>query len=371
MTKEIEKVEVEEEVIEKVKEKGREETIIKYAFITFGVVLVLSIIAFIVISSIPVKVVSIGKERITEDEFIYYYKHQADMVLEYKQYIAPDMDDYAFLMSEYTNGVTYSQTAAQRALGVILETYVINDLANGDDESYIYDKEELEEAINSFKQDFENYASEQSLKVDEVSADLYGCTYKSLLKAYEMAYIASKYQDDKIEEFKKSVTDEQKAEYYTTFKEELDSVTVRHILIASFNTETGEEYTEDQINAAKVRAELAYSKALEGQDFVELAIEYSEDPSVTENEGLYQFKKEETQLVEFAEWSFSAEEGDIGFITSTVGFHVIQLIERTDYTDLEETVLYNIAYGEMLKMLEEIEKSEEYEIGYFDGYYNF
>ncbi|MBN2853402.1 MAG: peptidylprolyl isomerase [Clostridia bacterium] len=368
MTKEIEnKTEVEEKVVI----KGREETIIKYAFITLGIVLALSIAAFVIISSIPKKAVAIGKNKITQDEFLYYYKYQADLIINYKNSVAPDVADYDFLMSEYTNGYTYSQAAAQRALGTILETYVVFDLANGDDPDYAYDKVELDEALASFKEEFENYAKENDMKLDEVAQGLYGCSYKSLLKAYEMSWVANKYQEDKIAEFESKVTEEQQLEYYNTFKESMDTVTVRHILIATFDVETGADYTEEQLAAAKTLAEEVYQKVLDGGDFLELAIEYSADPGVADNEAIYQFKKDETDLTEFADWAFAAEVGDIGLIESYIGYHIVELMDRTDYEDLKDTAKYNVAYGEMAKILEEIESRDEYAIGYFDAYYEF
>jgi len=376
MTKKIENDEIVEKNIEeqengKVVLKGREESIIKYAFIILGLILVLSIVAFAVITLIPEKIIAVGDRKITKDEFVYYYKYQADLILKYKKQIAPNVDDYDFLMSEYKNGVTYSQAAAQRALGVILETYVVNDLANGGDETYVYDKKELEDAIDTFKTDFEKYAKDQDQKFDDVSKGMYGCTYKTLLKAYEMSWVATKYQKDTIAKLQKDITEEQKTEYYNNFKDTLDTVTVRHILIASFNTTTGESYTEDEKKAALAKAKEAYQKILDGEDFLTVAKQYSEDPSVEENEGVYSFKKADTQLSEFADWAFAAKVGDIGFVETAVGYHIIELLGRTGYEDAKDTVSYNIAYGQLTKKLEAIEATDEYKIGYFDGYYQF
>lgn len=351
--------------------KGKEETIIKYALMTLGGILAICVIALVVFLAIPTKAVSIGNEKITQDEFIYYYKQQADIILEYRDYIAPEVDDLTFLMAEYANGITYSQSAAQRALAVILETYVLNDLANGDDPDFRYDDLELEESVNQFKADFENYATENDLKNDEVSTQLYGCTYKTLIKAYEMSWIANKYQEDQISKLETSVTEDQMHEYYDTFKEDLDAVTVRHILVANFDAVTGADYTEEQQLAAKAKIDEAYAKIMAGDDFMEVALAYSEDPGVAENEGIYQFRKDETDLTEFAEWAFAAELGDVGQIETYIGYHIVELTERTTFDDLKDVVKYNIAYGELTKVLNEIESSEEYQIAYYDGYYEF
>jgi len=376
MTKKIENSEIIEENIEeqgkeKVAVKGREESIIKYAFIVLGIILVISIVAFAAITIIPEKIIAVGKTKIVKDEFVYYYKYQADLILKYKQQIAPNVNDYDFLMSEYKNGVTYSQAAAQRALGVILETYIVNDLANGGDEDYVYDKKELEDAMATFKTDFEKYATDKEEKFDELAKEMYGCSYKTLIKAYEMSWVATKYQKDTIAKLQKDITEEQKTAYYDKFKDTLDTVTVRHILITSFNATTGESYTEDEKKAALAKAQEAYQKILDKEDFLEVAKEYSEDPSIADNEGVYSFKKADTQLSEFADWSFSAKVGDIGFVETTVGYHIIELMSRTGYEDVKDTISYNIAYGQLTKILEKLEGSEEYTIGYFDGYYQF
>ncbi|MCK5812238.1 MAG: peptidylprolyl isomerase [Clostridiales bacterium] len=351
--------------------KGKEETIIKYALITLGGILAICVVALVVFLAIPTKAVSIGNEKITQDEFIYYYKQQADIILEYRDYIAPDVDDFTFLMAEYANGISYSQSAAQRALAVVLETYVLNDLANGEDPDFKYDTIELDESINKFKEDFENYATENDLKNDEVASKLYGCTYKTLIKAYTMSWIATKYQEDQISKLEANIAEEQMIEYYDTFKDDLDAVTVRHILVANFDVITGGDYTEEQLVAAKAKSDEAYAKILAGDDFMEVALAYSEDPGVAENEGLYKFRKEETDLTEFANWAFIANIGDVGQIETYIGYHIVKLAERTTYDDLKDTVKYNLAYGELTKVLNEIESSEKYEIAYYNGFYEF
>lgn len=347
------------------------ESVIKYVFFGFGALIILCVVVFVIWLSVPEKVIKVGNEKITQDKFNYYYMQQVNLLLDYKNSIDSSIDDMTFLTSEYTNGMSYSQAAAQRAMKSIAESEMLLDLANGDDEDYIYDKEELKDAQDSFVTSMEEYVAENDTDKNDASVYLYGCTYKTLLECFEDSWITSNYREDAISEYEGLVEEESVREYYDTFKQDLDTVSMRHILIASFDVSTQEEYSEEDIVVAVAKAQEAYSKVLNGADFIETALEYSEDPGVVEDEGLYEFKYSGTSLEQLSEWAFAAEVGDIGFVETAVGYHILTLEGRTGFEESRETCEYNLALSMYEKKLEELSMLDDYQVAYYDSYYSY
>ena len=114
----------ETQVVEE-KKKGREETVIKYGFIALGIILVICIVAFAIISFLPNNILSIGDEKITEEEFDYHYFEQANLLYQQILQFYPDVSLEVFMMSEYQAGMTYHEFAKQLALERISEIQIL------------------------------------------------------------------------------------------------------------------------------------------------------------------------------------------------------------------------------------------------------
>ncbi len=102
-----------------------------------------------------------------------------------------------------------------------------------------------------------------------------------------------------------------------------ERVRASHILIAL------EQRSEESA------AELAHSlaqRARNGEDFAELAAEYSDDPSTARNRGDLGFFTRDQMVPEFADAAFAlGEPGAVSEpVRSSFGFHVIRLTERRD-----------------------------------------
>jgi peptidyl-prolyl cis-trans isomerase C len=103
--------------------------------------------------------------------------------------------------------------------------------------------------------------------------------------------------------------------YYETHKDQFntDLAHVQHILL------------KDEATAKKVLA-LAKDKK---NDFQELAVKYSIDPSAKNNRGDLGFIGRDTMVPEFNEVVFSVNEGEpTGPVQTTYGYHVVKVIER-------------------------------------------
>jgi foldase protein PrsA len=348
--------------------KGKEETVIKYGFIALGIILVISILAFAIINFLPQYALSVGDEKIPMEEFEYHYFEQKNMVYQQIAAYYPDITEEVLLMSEYSEGVTYHEMIKQLALERVADIAILLDMA--EKEGYVYDEAELKDSKNNFRASFEQYAQQTGMKVDEVAEQIYGTDFDTVMKIYEKSWISGKYQDDLMEEYKKDLTEEETIEYYEMYKDDLDSVTLKQLFIATYDTESQQYYSDEDYQDAKNRAEEIFERIQNGENMDELILELSEDPTVTETMGEYKSKKSEIGLSNLEEWAFSQEraEGDIDLVETEIGFHIVKFMERTDYEDSITSIKDNIAYGMVLDMLSQKKQLPEYEIGYYDAF---
>jgi len=115
-------------------------------------------------------------------------------------------------------------------------------------------------------------------------------------------------------------------EFYKSMKDSLpdlkETVDISHILL---NVKPGKAAEEEAQKRIKDIAE----KLNAGEDFVELAKNYSEDPGSKSRGGELGFFQRGDFVKRFEEVAFSLQSGEISDIVQTEhGFHIIQMIER-------------------------------------------
>ncbi|MBN2558178.1 MAG: peptidylprolyl isomerase [Clostridia bacterium] len=348
--------------------KSREEVVIKYGFLALGIILIVCIIAFAIVSILPKYALSIGDYKVKEEEFEYHYFEQKNMVFQQVLAAYPDVTEEVFLNSEYSTGMTYHELIKQLAMERIADIHILLDMAKN--EGYEYDEVELSDSKDNFEQSFKEYASQINMSPDEASNEIYGCDFDVVLFIYENTWISGKYQDDKMREYEMAVTEEEAEAYYEKFKDDLDQVTLRQIFIATYDVETQQYFEDEQYQEAKTRAEAVFERINAGEDFDALIVELSEDPALEDTGGEYKSKKSEIGLPELEEWAFSEEreEGNIEMVETQIGFHIVKYMARTGYDEALDTVKGNIAYGIMLNLLSEKKQLPEYEIGYYEAF---
>lgn len=104
-----------------------------------------------------------------------------------------------------------------------------------------------------------------------------------------------------------------------------EKVRTKHILIQAAPTENDEQSIVDRLNALRDRIN-------NGEDFSELAIEYSEDENVTEDKGILgTFESDKLVVPKFKEVVQELDPGEVSEPFKTeYGFHIVNLIERQD-----------------------------------------
>jgi foldase protein PrsA len=148
-----------------------------------------------------------------------------------------------------------------------------------------------------------------------------------------------------------AVTDEELKDYYDTHQDEFTSVKASHILL-----DTKEE------------AEKMLARVKAGEDFAELAKQYSKDPSAKENSGDLDYFRHGDMVEPFEKAAFALKPGEISEIVQTdFGFHIIKVedskLDRLE--DVKELLRGNMLYEkkslEYGKQLEEMRKNAEIE----------
>jgi len=138
------------------------------------------------------------------------------------------------------------------------------------------------------------------------------------------------------------VTDQEVKQYYNDNKEKFlvpAQVKASHILALFPWVEDGSEETKEGRDEALDKIKMIEAKLENGEDFEELARQYSDDQSTAENGGDLGYVSEGQMVEEFDKALFLLDEGETSKIVETVyGFHIIKAFDRKEeyYQDFEE-----------------------------------
>jgi peptidyl-prolyl cis-trans isomerase C len=132
-------------------------------------------------------------------------------------------------------------------------------------------------------------------------------------------------------EMKLSVSDDDVKKFYDENPakfEEPEMVRASHILLSTRDQTTGVELTSDKKVAKRKLAEDLLKRARAGEDFAQLAKEYSEDPGSKDKGGEYKFPRGQ-MVPEFESAAFSLGTNQISdIVTTQFGYHIIKLSEK-------------------------------------------
>lgn len=111
--------------------------------------------------------------------------------------------------------------------------------------------------------------------------------------------------------------------------------TVRHMLFEARE----DKATEEEIEAAKVKAEETVAKIKTEEDMISLSEELLEEKEVAEAT-IYENVARGTMVTPFEDWIYDTENkpGDTGVVQTTYGFHVMYLVSRSDDTIWHSTI---------------------------------
>lgn len=151
---------------------------------------------------------------------------------------------------------------------------------------------------------------------------------------------------------------------YEKNKESYDTVTASHILIST-KDDSGNELSDKEKAAAKQKAEEVLQKAKSGEDFAELAKEYSDDSANASSGGnLGDFTAGE-MVEEFSNAAFALDKNEISDIVETqYGYHIIKVTDKATTFNkakdrVKSAVLSEKFNKEVTKLFEEAKIEEK------------
>jgi parvulin-like peptidyl-prolyl isomerase len=122
----------------------------------------------------------------------------------------------------------------------------------------------------------------------------------------------------------------------TDADEQPETAHVRHILLLTMDPVTRTPLLDDQKAAKKKQADDILKRAKAGEDFAALATQYSEDPGSKDKGGELPPFSHGQMVPEFEAAAFSMATNTISdIVTTTYGYHIIKLLDRTPAKKVE------------------------------------
>lgn len=300
-------------------------------------------------------VATVGDKKLTNSQLnIYYHLQVYDFVEYYGSYLSYMGFDTATPLDQQTCGLDTSMTWEQYFIEVAIKTWQnYATMAIMGEEAGFTLSEEAQAELDGFAEQMETQAASSGYdSAEAMIQELLGtsCTLDAYTEYVELSVYANNFYSE--EYTRLTPTDEDVKAYFTenedAFAEQGITMDgglisdVRHILIGIDGGTTDEDgntvYTEEEKAAAYAEAEalLAQWKAGEAteESFAALAVEYSEDGGVTENEGLYTGIYPGAGYVEnFLSWSIdmSRQSGDTDIVESDYGYHIMYFVDGEPY----------------------------------------
>lgn len=259
--------------------------------------------------------------------------------------------------TEVEDGVKFKDTFKNRVLKGMIDVEAVCEEAKKD--GLTPSEEEIDKAF------------------DELNKNLYANeNYKKILEDLKISDTCIKSQVEKTltiqkytENFDKNlkISDEEMKKYYEEHKVDYykDEVKASHILISTVD-DNGKELSEAKKKEAKKKAEEVLKKAKSGEEFSELAKEYSDDPGSAANGGDLGYFTKGQMVQPFEEAAFSLKSGEIsGLVESEYGYHIIKVYDKIDkqltFDEVKDEIKKTLTDDKYMESIEAITKKAKVE----------
>jgi len=259
--------------------------------------------------------------------------------------------------TEVEEGVKYKDKFKDIMLDQMIDIEAVCEQARK--EKLVPTKEEVDKAFNDLKKNIDA-DKEYKNQLKEMGID---DTY--LRNQQEQDLTIQKYKEN----FDKNVkiTDEEMKKYYEEHKKDYykDEVKASHILISTVD-DNGKPLSEAKKKEAKKKAEEVLKKAKSGEEFSELAKEYSDDPGSAANGGDLGYFTKGQMVQPFEEAAFSLKPGEIsGLVESEYGYHIIKVYDKIDkqlsFDEVKDQIKKTLIEDKYMENIESISKKAKVE----------
>lgn len=258
--------------------------------------------------------------------------------------------------TQVEDGKTYKDTLKEMVLEAMISSEVVYQQA--EKEKVVPTDEQVQEQIDSFNEQIKNDEDYQKeLKKMGIDEDFLKYQFSRDLAN---SNLQAKFEDDtKISESEmKKYYEENKDDFYT------DTVTASHILLKT-QDDNGKELSAEKKKEAKKKAQEALDKVKSGEDFAQVAKEYSEDSSAANGGELGTFGRGQ-MVTEFENAAFAMKDGEISDIVETqYGYHIIKVTKRVDkqesYDEVKDQIKSTLASQKYTEYVEKLKKDSTIE----------
>jgi len=216
-----------------------------------------------------------------------------------------------------------------------------------------YDAEHMAMAREAFNEEVAMLNSPDRVGA-RVFYEFYFVTAAERVEVHRLFNIIDRFQADLFESIE--VSDAQVVEFYNNPEnadtiEDQRTLTVAHILLAF-----DDEADDVDANRAEVfeQAEELLARIEGGERFGDLVLWYSQDPGSVNNDGEYIITRNTSFVPEFLMWTIEAEVGDLGIVETSHGVHIMNLVHRDTFEDMQE-VRQTSMDGPMFELREAIQ----------------
>ena len=224
------------------------------------------------------------------------------------------------------------------------------------------DLKQAKEQAAAYRKQLKQELKDESVK-DKLKSilDQSGLTVREAEKFKKMLTSAQLVVERKYEELREAVTEDDVREEFGKVQSDYNIVTVRHILVSTFDPSTGEQIRPEE--EALARAKEVRAKLIAGGSWDELAAEYSDDPGSNTNGGLYEDQRAGKYTEAFKQAVNTQPIGVIGDpVLTEYGYHVILVEKREEmtYDKLEQDIKDAFRdYIANMKLSEQMQKEIE------------
>ena len=259
--------------------------------------------------------------------------------------------------TEVEEGVKYKDKFKDIMLDQMIDIEAVTQQAKKD--GLAPSKEEVDKALDELK---------KYIDADEA--------YKKALqeKGIDDIYLRQQQEQDlTIQNYKENIdknvkiTDAEMQKYYDEHKKDYykDEVKASHILISTVD-DNGKPLSEAKKKEAKKKAEEVLKKAKSGEEFSELAKEYSDDPGSAANGGDLGYFTKGQMVQPFEEAAFSLKPGEIsGLVESEYGYHIIKVYDKIDkqlsFDEVKDQIKNTLMENKYMENIESISKKAKVE----------